>query len=78
MASSASASSVMGTSVRCAEVAYFGRRLVGLAEAEWRSRSAEEACAFAEERHALQRFSSKVSWADILVSFAVAALAVNV
>ena len=58
--------------------AYFGRRLVGLAEAERRSGSAEEARAFAEERHALQRLSSKVSWADILVSFAVAALAVNV
>jgi putative copper export protein len=58
--------------------AYFGRRLVRLAEAERRSGSAEEARAFAEERHALQRLSSKVSWADILVSFAVAALAVNV
>ena len=58
--------------------AYFGRRLVGLVEAERRSGSAEEARAFAEERHALQRLSSKVSWADILVSFAVAALAVNV
>ena len=58
--------------------AYFGRRLVRLAEAERHVGSAEEARAFAEERHALQRLSSKVSWADILVSFAVAALAVNV
>ncbi len=57
--------------------AYFGRRLVGLAEAERRSGSVEEARAFAEERRALQRLSSKVSWADILISFAVAALAVN-
>ena len=58
--------------------AYFGRRLVRLAEAERHVGSAEEARAFAEERHALQRLSSKVSWADILVSLAVAALAVNV
>jgi len=58
--------------------AYFGRRLVRLAEAERHVGSAEEARAFAEERHALQRLSTKVSWADILVSFAVAALAVNV
>jgi uncharacterized membrane protein len=58
--------------------AYFGRRLVRLAEAERHVGSAEEARAFAEERHALQGLSTKVSWADILVSFAVAALAVNV
>src|ERR671916_38269 len=57
--------------------AYFGRRLAGLAEAERRSGSVEEARAFAEERRALQRLSSKVSWADILISLAVAALAVN-
>jgi uncharacterized membrane protein len=58
--------------------AYFGRRLVGLAEAERRSGSVEEARGFAQERRALQRLSSKVSWADILISLAVAALAVNV
>lgn len=58
--------------------AYLGRRLVGLAEAERRAGNVEEARAFAKERHALQRLSSKVSWANILVSFAVAALAVNV
>ena len=57
---------------------YFGRRLVGLAEAERHAGSAEEARAFAEERRALQRLSTKVSWADLLASFAVAALAVNV
>ena len=56
---------------------YFGRRLVELAEAERHAGSAEEAHAFAEERRALQRLSSKVSWADLLASFAVAALAVN-
>jgi len=58
--------------------AYFGRRLAGLAEAERRSGSVEEARVFAEERRALQRISSKVSWADLLISSAVAVLAVNV
>ncbi len=58
--------------------AYFGRRLVGLAEAERHAGSAEEARVLAEKRRALQRLSSKVSWADILISFAVAALVVNV
>jgi uncharacterized membrane protein len=58
--------------------AYFGRRLVGLAEAERHSGSVEEARVFAEERRALQRLSSKVSWADMVISFAVATLAINV
>jgi uncharacterized membrane protein len=57
--------------------AYLGRRLVGLAKAQRHSGSVEEARVFAEQRRALQRFSSKVSWADILLSFAVAVLAVN-
>jgi uncharacterized membrane protein len=55
--------------------AYFGRRLARLAEAE-RSAGDEEARALAERRRALQRLSLRVSWADILVSAAVAALAV--
>jgi uncharacterized membrane protein len=57
--------------------AFFGRKLVGLAQAEQRAGNAEKARAIAEERHALQMLSSKVSWADILVSFVVAALAAN-
>ena len=57
--------------------AYFGRRLVGLSEAEKRAEGEEEARAFAERRRNLQRLSLLVSWADILVSVLVAALAVN-
>lgn len=57
--------------------AYFGRRLVGLAEAERRSGSAEEARAFAEERHALQKLSLRVSQVDVLVSVVILALATN-
>jgi uncharacterized membrane protein len=57
--------------------AYFGRKLRELAEAEKRAGNKEEAYAFAEKRHNLQRFSLWVSWADILVSTAVVALAVN-
>ena len=57
--------------------AYFGRRLVGLSEAEKRAEGEEEARAFAERRRNLQRLSLLVSWADILVSVVVAALAVN-
>jgi uncharacterized membrane protein len=57
--------------------AFFGRKLVGLAQAEQRAGNAEKARAIAEERHALQMLSSKVSWANILVSFVVAALAAN-
>jgi len=57
--------------------AYFGRRLVGLAEAEKHAGSREEAYAFAEKRRNLQRLSSCVSWTDILISILIAALAVN-
>jgi uncharacterized membrane protein len=57
--------------------AFFGRKLVGLAQAEQRAGNAEKARAIAEERHALQMLSSKVSWANVLVSFVVAALAAN-
>ena len=57
--------------------AYFGRRLVEVAEAEKRVGSEEEAHTFAEKRRNLQRLSLRVSWADILVSTVVATLAVN-
>ena len=57
--------------------AYFGRRLMGLAEAEKRAGNEEEARALAKKRHNLQRLSLQVSWADILVSLVVAALAIN-
>lgn len=57
--------------------AYFGRRLVRLADAEKRAGSREEAHAFAEKRCKLQRLSLWVSWANILISVVVAVLAVN-
>ena len=57
--------------------AYFGRRLVGLTEAERRAASAEEARAFVEERHALQKISFRISLLGILISAVVVALAVN-
>ena len=57
--------------------AYFGRRLVGLAEAEKRAGNEEEARALTEKRRDLQRLSLQVSWADILISLVVAALAIN-
>lgn len=56
---------------------YFGRRLVGLAEAERRAGDAEEARAFTEERRALQRLSLRVSQVDVLVSVTILALATN-
>lgn len=57
--------------------AYFGRRLVEQAQAERGTGDVEEARAFAEKRHALQRLSLRVSLLDILISAAVVALAVN-
>ena len=57
--------------------AYFGRRLVRLAEAEKRAKSEGEACAFADERRNLQKLSLWASWADILVSVVIVTLAVN-
>lgn len=56
--------------------AYFGRRLARLAEAERGAASEEEARALANRRRGLQKLSLRVSWADIVVSAAVAALAV--
>lgn len=55
--------------------AYFGRKLAALAEAERRAGS-EEARALTGRRRELQRLSLRVSWADMVVSLAVAALAV--
>lgn len=55
--------------------AYFGRRLAKLAQAERESEGEEAARAFAERRRSLQRISSRVSWASLLVSVAVMVLA---
>ncbi len=57
--------------------AYFGRRLVELAEAEKCAGSEEGTRAFAEKRRNLQTISLRVSWVDILISLAIAALAAN-
>jgi len=57
--------------------AHFGRRLKKLAEAEKIAASDEEVRALAERRRELQRVSLRVSWADLLVSLAVTALAVG-
>ena len=53
--------------------AYFGRRLKELAQRS--AASEEEGPALAERRRALQRVSLRVSWANLLVSLAVAVLA---
>src|SRR5215216_4269522 len=58
-------------------LAFFGRRLATLAEAERGSASAEEAASFARKRRSLQRMSVKVSWVNLAVSAAVLALAAN-
>jgi len=55
--------------------AYFGRRLRDLAERS--AESDEEVRALDERRRELQRISLRVSWASLLVSLAVAALAVG-
>jgi uncharacterized membrane protein len=57
--------------------AYLGRRLVELTEDENRAESEEVARAFAEKRRNLQRISLRVSWVNIFVSLAIAALAAN-
>jgi uncharacterized membrane protein len=57
--------------------AYYGSRLVGLAEAEKRAGSRVEAYASSEKRRSLQRLSLWVSWAGILVSVMIATLAVD-
>jgi uncharacterized membrane protein len=57
--------------------AFFGRRIAGLADAERGAEDAEEAAAFARSRRNLQRMSLRVSWVNLAVSAAVAALAAN-
>ncbi len=57
--------------------AYFGRRLARLAATESSTESAEEARALFEKRRSLQRLSLWVSWVNVLISAAVAALAVG-
>ena len=57
--------------------AYFGRKLARLAAAERRTRGAEEARALFEKRRSLQRLSLWVSWVNVLISVALAALAVS-
>ncbi len=58
--------------------AYFGRRLAGLAAAERRTGSVEEAQTLAARRRRLQRLSSRVSLLDLMVSVTIVVLAVNV
>src|SRR5215207_259295 len=57
--------------------ACFGRTLAWLFAAARRTESAEEARDFLEKRRSLQRLSLWVSWANVLISVAVAALAVG-
>ena len=57
--------------------AYFGKRLAGLAAAERQASGARAAAVFAERRRALQRISIRSSQLDLLISTAVAVLAVN-
>jgi Domain of unknown function (DUF4149) len=57
--------------------AIFGRHLAALAESERAAAGAEEAASYARRRRGLQKLSLKVSWANLAVSAAVAALATN-
>jgi uncharacterized membrane protein len=57
--------------------AYFGRRLRGLAEAEESAGNEEEVRTLAQRRRELQKVSLWVSWVNLLVSLAVAVLAVG-
>jgi uncharacterized membrane protein len=56
--------------------AYFGRRLVRLAQAEREAGTVEAARSFAEQRRSLQRLSLRVSRLNLLLSVAVMVLAV--
>lgn len=58
--------------------AYFGRRLVRLAEAEKSAGSVEDARSFAATRRGLQRLSFGASMLNIVVSVAVMVFAINV
>ncbi len=57
--------------------AYFGRRLTLLAESERKARSTEEAAKIAEQRRSLGKLSLRVSQINLVVSAAVAVLAVS-
>jgi hypothetical protein len=57
--------------------AYFGKRLAGLAAAERQASDARAAAVFAERRRSLQGISIRASQLDLLISTAVAVLAVN-
>lgn len=57
--------------------AYFGRRLARLADAERSTTSEQEMRTLAQRRRELQRKSLWVSWTSLLVSVAVASLAVT-
>ncbi|MDP8951328.1 MAG: hypothetical protein M3N18_03645 [Actinomycetota bacterium] len=57
--------------------AYFGRRLVGLVQAEREAQSTEEARSFAEQRRSLQKLSLQVSRLNLSVSIVVMMLAIN-
>lgn len=58
--------------------AYFGRKLANLAEAEREVESREAAASLVNQRQTLQSVSSKISWANLMVSLVVVILAVNV
>ena len=57
--------------------AYFGRRLVRLAEAERLASSAEQARSFAQRRRRLQELSLRISQLDLAISVVVVVLAIN-
>ena len=57
--------------------AYFGKRLVALAAAEQNAPDADTAASFARRRRSLQKLSLRASRLDLLLSAAVAVLAVN-
>ena len=57
--------------------AYFGKRLAALAAAEQNAPDADTAASFARRRRSLQKLSLRASRLDLLLSAAVAGLAVN-
>lgn len=57
--------------------AYFGKKLAGLAAEEREAKSAETAASLARERRSIQKLSLGASRLDLLLSVAVAVLAVN-
>ena len=57
--------------------AYFGKRLAALAAAEQNAPDADTAASFARRRRSLQKISLRASRLDLLLSAAIAVLAVN-